>query len=81
MSYFNFNGKLFPVRLLTPVIDGKKTLCLVGAESFSKTLLPNGNYANDQARAIDEQISFYVPDDIINKGKEKITKFVEANFS
>lgn len=49
---------------------------LISGVSFEDALMPDGEYADIEARQIDELIFFYVNDDEINR--EDLGKFVES---
>ena len=50
---------------------------IVNVKSLEDALLPDGNYADDEARWIDEQIFFYVPGTEIER--EDLGKYVAKN--
>ena len=59
-----YKGKIYPARLLTIPDWGE---FIVSVESLEKELLPDGkSYADEEARWVDEQIFYYVPDEEID---------------
>ena len=50
---------------------------IIAQESFERILwAENGTYVSDEAKSIDEQIFFFVPDEILNQSEELIEKYV-----
>lgn len=65
-----FDGKKYPV----------KYVCgnLVSTESLDEAIMTNdGEYVSEEARRIDEQIDFFIPDAMIRKSEEKIMDYIE----
>ena len=75
MDSITFEGKKYPVREV--VVDGVGTV-LVGTESLSNALNPNGDWNNvtKEAEYIDNKIYFYVEDDEIYLPINKLTELV-----
>lgn len=60
-------------------IDGETIDADVSVESLDEALCPNGNFADELAVEIDNTIFFFIPDDMVDKSKEEIIKFIEEN--
>lgn len=61
-----YKGKEYQARLVEIPGWGER---VVSVESLEKELLPDGaRYADEEARWVDEQIFFYVPDEEIDRG-------------
>ena len=73
-DYVVFKNKTYPVVELNIKIGTIN----VSVDSLSDVLCPDGNWENatDEARAIDNDIYFYVPDELINESIEVLTEFV-----
>lgn len=62
---FDFNKKTYPVRTIKFCDGDTENDVIIGTESFEDALMPNGaDFASERARSIDEEIFFYVPDQI-----------------
>jgi hypothetical protein len=73
---FHFNNKEFPSRQVA--IDG--AVYNVSTESLANELFTDDSrtdYTNDEARLIDEDIFFYVPDDVIDMPIIDLQDYVE----
>lgn len=68
MDTITFDGVKYPVRLVD--LEEFGTVC-VGVESMENAMLDDEcNLTNEEAEAVDSQIIFYVPDEIIeDEGK------------
>lgn len=77
-NYFDYKEKRYPCkRIYFPKDDNYYT---ISVESLEKILIPNdGTYDSDTARFIDEQIFFFVPDDMLCGRESMIAQFVENN--
>lgn len=68
----NFNNKIYPARS----IDG----CIISVESLEKALLTDDcDYVSDTAKEIDEEIYFYVPENVIEYTDEDLSEYLEQN--
>lgn len=59
-----YKGKMYPVKEYHIKGFGDR---LISVESFENALIKDGDYVDDEARAIDEQIFYFVPDRQWNK--------------
>ncbi len=75
MNSITFNGETFPGRWIYFPAEGHTYL--VSIESLDRKLFSNGVYATEEAERIDNQIFFFVPDEIIYEDDAYIQKFVE----
>lgn len=75
-EYIEFNGKMYPVRwVYVPDFGGR----LIGNKTLEGDLCGDGmwvEYANDEAKRIDEAIFFYVEDDELEM--EELGAYVAA---
>ena len=55
-----YKGKSYPAEWIYVEGFGEE---LVSVESLEEALMPNDMYADEEARWLDEQIFFYVPDE------------------
>ncbi len=86
--YIEYNGKHYPVFILN-IIDQsdeesaqnmKMTEVAVSVESLEGVLIDDsGNPINAEATAIDEEIFFYIPDEMADKEASQIADFVTDN--
>ncbi len=78
-----------PAEMLTSVTNGKAVrelymdeddeTVLIGTETLGSVLISeDGKYANESARKMDEQIYYYVPDDVFNLSDESLRSWVTA---
>lgn len=69
-------GREYPVKTLeTPGLAGLS----ISTEELNDALMLNGNYASEEARLIDEQIFYYVPQEVFAKTDEEIIVFIKRN--
>lgn len=74
MSYIRFKGTDFPLR---EAIKNGQTI-LVASESLDKALCPNGeDYCCPEAKAIDENIFCFVPDEVIDVSDDELNALVD----
>ncbi len=76
MDYIVFDKVYYPVRELW--INGYKKIVKISSEELNDVLLDSaGNYKSNEARMIDEQIFFFVPESmIVNYGDEEIKQYI-----
>lgn len=76
MDYIVFDKEYYPVRELW--INGYKKIVKISSEELNDVLLDSaGNYKSNEARMIDEQIFFFVPESmIVNYGDEEIKQYI-----
>jgi len=75
LEYFEYEGKSYPFKSV--YFQNEDANYIISCEKLNKVLLPNGfDYDSDKAKNIDEQIFFFVPDDMINESDEVIEKYV-----
>ena len=70
-----YKGIEYPVAFVE--VDGK--VVIVATESLERVLMPDGaNYADYEARWVDERIFCYVPDEMI--GRNGLEKYVNKEY-
>ena len=74
----NFDGKEYPTRLVAldmPEISGQQ---LISVDSLDVALMTkDGCYVSEEARAIDEEVFFYVPDKMIDAEENILIQYVK----
>lgn len=78
MNYFYYKllNKKYPARY----IKTKYGCFIISTENLNKALFDEKKlYISDDARAIDEEVFFFVPEEIINSSNKRIIDFVECN--
>ncbi len=77
-----FQDNEYPVFILPININGEIYIRTIGIESLQNQLvLPDMSYCNKDAEKFDEEIFFYIPDDMANKSENEIITFIETNIS
>ena len=75
---FRFNGEVYPTRLIAldmPEISGQQ---LISVDSLDVALMTkDGCYVSEEARAIDEEVFFYVPDKMIDAEENILIQYVK----
>ena len=75
---FRFNGEDYPTRLIAldiPEISGQQ---LISVDSLDVALMTkDGCYVSEEARAIDEEVFFYVPDKMIDAEENILIQYVK----
>jgi len=75
---FRFNGEDYPTRLIAldmPEISGQQ---LISVDSLDVALITkDGCYVSEEARAIDEEVFFYVPDKMIDAEENILIQYVK----
>ena len=75
---FRFNGEEHPTRLIAldmPEISGQQ---LISVDSLDVALMTkDGCYVSEEARAIDEEVFFYVPDKMIDAEENILIQYVK----
>jgi len=75
---FRFNGEEYPTRLIAldmPEISGQQ---LISVDSLDVALMTkDGCYVSEEARAIDEEVFFYVPDKMIDAEENILIQYVK----
>ena len=75
---FRFNGEEYPTRLIAldmPEISGQQ---LISVDSLDVALMTkDGCYVSEEARAIDEEVFFYVPDKMIDAEENTLIQYVK----
>lgn len=75
---FRFNGEDYPTRLIAldmPEISGQQ---LISVDSLDVALMTkDGCYVSEEARAIDEEVFFYVPDKMIYAEENILIQYVK----
>ena len=74
----NFDGKEYPTRLIAldmPDISGYQ---LISVDRLDVALMTrDGCYVSEKARAIDEEVFFYVPDSMIDEDEQTLMRYVK----
>ena len=74
----NFDGKEYPTRLIAldmPDISGYQ---LISVDRLDVALMTrDGCYVSEEARAIDEEVFFYVPDSMIDEDEQTLMRYVK----
>ncbi len=80
MSSITYEDKKYPTRTVVVPEFGER---VISTETLQDKLLgANGDYVSDMARAIDEEIFFYVPDELIKTASTaELTDYVTKNVS
>ncbi len=75
-DFIEYHGIRFPVREIQ--LSEDETV-LIGTESLERELVDpvTTKYTDREARDLDEEIYFYVPDDMITRGDDELTEFVK----
>ena len=75
---FRFNGEEYSTRLIAldmPEISGQQ---LISVDSLDVALMTkDGCYVSEEARAIDEEVFFYVPDKMIDAEENILIQYVK----
>ena len=75
---FRFNGEEYPTRLIAldmPEISGQQ---VISVDSLDVALMTkDGCYVSEEARAIDEEVFFYVPDKMIDAEENILIQYVK----
>lgn len=78
MEAICFANREYPCRSLFFVPEN--TTRTISAESLSNAILRNGSeYVSKEARFIDEEIFFFVPDEYISCGEKFLCDFISEN--
>ena len=75
---FRFNGEEYPTRSIAldmPEISGQQ---LISVDSLDVALMTkDGCYVSEEARAIDEEVFFYVPEKMIDAEENILIQYVK----
>lgn len=75
MNYFDYNGKNYPFK--TIYFQSVENEYVIATEELERDLLPDSeSYNSEEAKLIDEQIFFFVPDNIFRQSEQIIEKYV-----
>ena len=75
IDFFEYNGNQYPYKTIYFHTDS--CYYIIATDDLENVLLPDGeNYDSEFARKIDEQIFFFVPNEIFNFSDNKIEQFV-----
>lgn len=87
--YIEYDGKQYPIYLINIIdqttIDSAMNMEFIevpiSIESLSHKLIDQstGTPVNSMATAIDEEIFFYIPDDMTSKFKDEVADYVTDN--
>lgn len=74
-EFFEYNGEKYPCKAV--FFQNENVSYIIAQESLERILWnENGTYVSDETKSIDEQIFFFVPDEILNQSEELIAKYV-----
>ena len=76
LDFIIFEEGTYPVRYVA--IEGRKSELMISTEDFEAVLInEDGGYTSPEARVIDEQIFFYVPERIVmDCSDEEVAEFI-----
>lgn len=78
IALLNFDGEEYPTRLIAldmPNLSGYQLICV---DSLDVALMTkDGCYVSEEARAIDEEVFFYVPDTMIDADEQTLRQYVK----
>ena len=64
LDFILFEGSTYPVRYVA--IEGCESELMISTEGFEAVLInEDGGYTSSEARVIDEQIFYYVPEELL----------------
>lgn len=73
MNKVTFRSKEYPVRTFEVIIDGEEETIVIATESLSEAMLnDDGDTYDNEGYNLDNEIYFYVSDEIINLDASKI---------
>ena len=75
MDSITFNGIKYPIQFVHLEGFGVR---IIGVESLEDELMEYGEFVSEEAMAVDSQIFFYVPDEIIEDG-EKVMSYLNRH--
>ncbi len=77
-----FNGKEYPARMILLDMEEYTDPLIVSVDSLDVALMTEeGDYVSSKARAIDESIFFYVPDNKIGLNEKELVQYVKEEIS
>ena len=75
---FRFNGEDYPTRLIALDMSEISGQQLISVDSLDVALMTkDGCYVSEEARAIDEEVFFYVPDKMIDAEENILIQYVK----
>ena len=75
---FRFNGEDYPTRLIALDMHETSGQQLISVDSLDVALMTkDGCYVSEEARAIDEEVFFYVPDKMIDAEENILIQYVK----
>lgn len=81
MSDVTIGKKKYPIREL--LVHGKDFLSYIkvaGQSLEDRLITPDGDYTNERAQAVDEDIYCYVEDKLLHLSDDQLEKLILANF-
>ena len=77
-----FDGKEYPARMILLDMEDYTSPLIVSVDILDVALMTEeGDYVSSKARAIDESIFFYVPDNKIGLNGKKLVQYVKEEIS
>ena len=77
MDLLNFDGKEYPTRLIALDMPDLSGYQLISVDRLDVALMTrDGCYVSEEARAIDEEVFFYVPDSMIDADEQTLMQYV-----
>ena len=74
----NFDGKEYPTRLIALDMPDLSGYQLISVDRLDVALMTrDGCYVSEEARAIDEEVFFYVPDSMIDAEENILIQYVK----
>ncbi len=74
----NFDGKEYPTRLIALDMPDLSGYQLISVDRLDVALMTrDGCYVSEEARAIDEEVFFYVPDSMIDEDEQTLMRYVK----
>lgn len=78
MGLLNFDGKEYPTRLIALDMPDLSGYQLISVDRLDVALMTrDGCYVSEEARAIDEEVFFYVPDSMIDEDEQTLMRYVK----
>ena len=77
-----FDGKEYPARMILLDMEDYTSPLIVSVDSLDVALMTeDGDYVSSRARAVDESIFFYVPEDKIGLSEDELVQYVKEEIS
>ena len=72
-----YKGKEYPSATIDNVLGGGEEKITIAASSLNEALMPDGAYADETARGIDETIYSFIDDNYFNLSEEEFIEKVK----